>query len=85
MLLKAYTVFDSKAELFLPPFYEQSAGTAIRSFETAVNTPDHQFNKYPSDYTLFELGEYDQHTAGFNLHQAPVNLGLAITFLKETL
>lgn len=83
MPLKVCTVFDSKAALFLAPFYEQSVGTAVRSFETAVNTPDHQFNKYPSDYTLFELGEFDESAATFDLHDAPVNLGLAITYVKE--
>lgn len=82
MSLKMFTVYDSKADSFIQPFFSQSTGTAIREFSAACNKQDHQFSKYAGDYTLFELGEFNQDTAKFQLAQSPLNLGLAITFIE---
>ncbi len=84
MKLEAFSVYDSKAESYIQPFFSQTIGTALRDFEAAVNTQDHQFSKYGADYTIFHLGAFDQETATFNALPSPVNLGNALTFLKET-
>lgn len=78
MKLKMFTVFDSKAEAYLPPFYMQSTGQALRSFEDTCNDETHAFHKHPADYTLFELGVWDDENCQFSLHDANVNLGNAI-------
>lgn len=83
--MKIFTIYDSKAEAFISPFYERSTGLAIRAFEDACNTPEHQFNKYPEDYTLFELGEFNELTAGFELKDSPQSLGLAMLFIRPDL
>jgi len=83
MKLKAYTVYDSKAEAYLPPFFVQSRGLAIRSFTDAANSADHNFSRYASDFTLFELGEWDDSNSVFTPHPAPVSLGTAIEFIKR--
>ena len=67
MLLKVFTVFDSKAEAYLQPFYGKSKGEAIRSFIEAANDKQSQIGKYPEDFTLFDLGEFDDSTSRFNL------------------
>ncbi len=77
-------MFDSKAEAFIQPFFSQSTGTAIRSFESAANSGEHDFNIHAGDYTLFELGAFDQATAKFEILAAPLNLGTAITFIRST-
>ena len=41
------------------------------------------FSKYAEDYTLFELGEFDEATGQFSLHNTPVSLGKA-SELKAT-
>lgn len=83
MILQAFSIFDSKAEAFVQPFYSQTVGTAIRSFEQACNQVDHDFNKFAGDYTLFHLGEFDQHTGRFTELQTPTNLGLALTHITQ--
>lgn len=83
MNLKRFTIFDSKAEASLPPFYRISTGVALRDFEASCNDPNHDFSKYGGDYTLFELGSYDQATMMDVHHPAPINLGLALTFQKR--
>lgn len=77
-MLKIFTVFDSKAEAALAPFTTISTGTAVRSFEAAANEEGHDFKKYGADYTLFELGTFDEHTMKIELLPTPLNLGLAI-------
>ncbi len=85
MILKIYSVFDSKAEAFLQPFYQTTTGLAIRAFETAANEEGHNFQKYAGDYTLFELGEFEQDTGIFIILAAPHNLGTALTFINSDL
>lgn len=81
--VQVFSVHDSKAEAFIQPFYAPTVGVACRMFEQACNDETSDFNKYAGDYTLFHLGEFDQDSASFNIHQAPVNLGLAITFINQ--
>lgn len=83
MIQKMFTVFDSKAEAYLPPFFMNSKGVAIRSFSDTVNDPSSQFNKHPADFTLFELGEYNEQDATFKIHTAKISLGSANEFKKE--
>lgn len=77
-----FTVFDTAAGAFLDPFVAPSIEFAIRSFRQAVNTPEHQFNTFPEDYTLFCIGTFDAKTG--RLHpEDPKNLGIAITFINK--
>ncbi|AXL14677.1 nonstructural protein [Microviridae sp.] len=81
MILKAFAVHDSKAGAYLRPFFEISKGSAIRAISDAVNTPDHQFNRHAADFTLFEIGGYDDATG--DLTAVPhVNLGCLIEMLE---
>lgn len=84
MLLKMFTVYDSKVKAYLPPMFLQSTGAAIRSFEAAVNHTDHDFNKYAPDFTLFEIGEFDDQTCKVQLFTTPIPLGLAVEYKKQT-
>lgn len=71
MKLKVFSVYDSKAEAYLQPFFMPSRGSAIRAFTDSVNDPQTGFHKHAADYTLFELGEYEDSNAVFDLHQKP--------------
>lgn len=54
-----FSVFDQKAQAYLPPFFMHAEGMAIRSFGDCIEDPEHQFGKHPEDYTLYEIGEFD--------------------------
>lgn len=56
---KIFSIFDVKASAYLPPFYMPETAMAIRVFSDCVNSKDHQFGKHPGDYTLFEVGTWD--------------------------
>lgn len=84
MNLKTFSVYDQAAKAYLQPFFASSAGLALRMFAEAANTPDHNFNRYAADYTLFELGEFDQQDCKFTLHSVPENLGSALHHINNT-
>lgn len=82
MILKIFSVYDSKAEAYLPPFFVASKGAAIRMFSDACNDVGHNFFKHAEDYTLFELGEFDDLTGNIHVLKAHVCLGGALEFLR---
>lgn len=62
MIYKAYSVFDKAVGAFLPVFFVRSRGEALRSFSQAANDGQHQFAKNMGDYTLYEVGAFDDTT-----------------------
>lgn len=78
MQLVIFSVHDQKAEAFIQPFYAPNVAMAIRMFSTAANDPSTQFAQNPGDYTLFEIGRFDQDTGEILSAGTPINHGLAI-------
>lgn len=79
MKFKVFSVYDSKAEAFLPPFFLPAVGQAIRGFTDAAGNLEHPFGKHPADYTLFQIGSFDDSTGFVTCDAAHVNLGTALT------
>lgn len=83
MKLIAFSVYDSAAEAWLPPFFMRNKGEAIRSFASAANTNDHQFAKHADDYTLFEIGTFDDETGALATVGQVRSLGTALEYLEK--
>lgn len=83
MKLKIFSVYDAKAEAYMTPFFLQTKGQAIRGFMDLVSDKNTNVAKYPEDFTLFELGEYDDGRGSFVSHQTPISLGTALELKKE--
>lgn len=81
MKLKMFTIYDSKAFAYLPPFYLHKEEMAQRAFGECVNSKEHQFGKHPQDYTLFKVGVFDDETA-VCVTFAPESLGNGLEHLK---
>lgn len=77
-MIKVFAIFDAKAEAYLPPFFTGSAGLALRMFASAANDSEHKFAQYAADFTLFEMGSWDELTGLFKLYDAKINLGTAL-------
>jgi len=58
------------------------AGQATRSFEQEANNSDSMLAKYPADFTLFEIGLFDDQTGELAAHEQKVNLGMASAFKR---
>lgn len=82
MKLKVFTCYDCKVESYGNPFFMKTKGEAIRGFAEVSNDEKSQIAKYPEDFTLFELGEYDDSNGKFVLHSTPISIGKAIEFVK---
>lgn len=80
---EVFTVYDQKAEAYLPPFYFTTIGQALRAFADTVNDPTHAFFKHPEDYTLFHLGYYDDGNAKFDPLVTPSSMGTALEHLSK--
>jgi len=83
MKSKVFTVYDSKMETYMSPFLMLTKGQAIRSFTDAVGNSESQFCTHPEDYTLFEIGEWDDQEGCYTMHEAKISLGCAIEFREQ--
>lgn len=80
MKLKIFSIYDSQAAAFLPPFFLTNEAVARRHFYDSANDPNHMFCMHPNDYTLFMLGTWDDDNGFFDLLQVSINMGLATIF-----
>lgn len=74
MKIRLFSILDSKAKAYLPPQHQPSTEMMERLFIDACNDPKHPFSKHPEDYTLFELGEFDDDLCVIELHEAKIPL-----------
>lgn len=80
MILRALAIHDKKAELFSMPIFVQAVGQGVRSFADTVNDGKSEYARHPEDYTLFDIGSYDD-VKGQLVSIVPVSLGNGVTFV----
>jgi len=68
-MLKIFTVYDLKSRTYMKPFFATNTIEAMRSWMEICKDTNTQFYKYPDDFALFELGEFDPNNATFKLSQ----------------
>ena len=79
------SIYDNAAKAYLPPFVLPKIAMARRVFSDCINSPEHQFNKNPSDYTLFEIGLFDDNTGLIALlPQGPQKIVAGIELVIDT-
>ena len=81
MIHKVFSIYDSKIDAFMQPFFSQSKGAAVRALTDLLADKTHPIAKHPEDYTLFELSDWDDTTAFFTAHATPISIGLALEFI----
>lgn len=59
---KIYTIRDTKMGIYNQPVTSPNIAVITRDLQEIVNDDKHKFNKYPSDFELFEIGEYSKET-----------------------
>jgi len=84
MKLLVFSVYDAKAEAFMRPFFAPTRGLAIRSFRDGVNAGGEEpLAKHPEDYTLYEVGSFDEGSGELVSLEPRFSLGLASTFKEQ--
>lgn len=81
MIHKMYSVYDSKGDSYTPPFYDHAEGRALRTFADCCNDPEHQFGKHPEDYTLFDMGQFDD-TLGTITQDKIVSIAIGLSLVE---
>lgn len=82
MKLLAFSVFDAAAGIYNPPIFAATKGLALRGFIEAVNDSNSSLSKHLADYTLFQIGEYDDNT-GELTSTTPLSCGNALEYVDK--
>lgn len=82
---RAYSIRDTKAEIYNPPFYANTHGEAERELKqlTAADPQKSKIAAYPEDYDLFWIGEYDSATGKFKPLDAPQHIVKAVDLIRH--
>lgn len=72
MYYQAYSILDTKTGIHTPPMFFHHPAIAYRTVVASMNGTD--LGRYPADYVLLRVGEYDDQT-GRMMAAAPENLG----------
>lgn len=57
--MKIFAIYDSAVAAYLQPVFFRSAAEAMRALTPLVQDPKHHFCANAEDYSLFELGSWD--------------------------
>lgn len=80
MLLKIFSIRDDKAGYFNTPFFQRTTGEAERSLQQLVSDKNTLPGKYPEDYSLYEIGSYDDQTGLITAEDSPRHIVKAVQF-----
>lgn len=68
MILRAYTIYDSKSLQYHSPWFAVSDGAACRNFQDLANDLNTMVGRHPRDYSLWLCGTYDDNNGHFLPH-----------------
>lgn len=83
MIHKVYSIRDSKGEQYNPPFLQKTHGEAERSFKDLASKQDTFIHKYPEDYDLYFLGEFDDSSGKYQPLDAPQHMIKAVQLISQ--
>lgn len=75
-----YTIRDVKSNIFNTPFVQTHKIGALRQFEQLVRDPQSMISKYPADFQLYEIGEFNSQDGRISSHDVPVFIANATDF-----
>jgi len=71
MKLFMYSIFDAKSKLYSRPFYVINEQVAQRTAIDLVSDPGQPFSQHPEDFTMFEIGTFNDEDCKFDLLPSP--------------
>lgn len=81
--MKITAVRDVKSDTYLQPQFNRSLPDAMRSWEVVCNEGDSLVSRFPDDFYLHHLGDFDIATGVLTPLHHPVNLGSASDFKRK--
>lgn len=83
MIYSMFSVQDSKAGRFFPPYPAPNAGVGLRDFQDALRNSNSPMAKHPEDYALFEVGTWDDQLGKSTNLEVPKMLGTGNQFVAS--
>lgn len=80
--MKLFAVRDIKADSYGAPISVATRGLALRSFSDVCLDARSEIAKYPEDYSLHELGEYDPNSGVITPHPSPKHVASAVEMIS---
>ncbi len=71
-----FSLYDTKLEGFMRPFFLQTRAVAIRAIIDLAKNAQEEASKHPEDYCLYELGTFDDHSSEITQMLPPQRVGL---------
>lgn len=62
MYQRMFTIYDKKAAAYLPPFFMRTNAEAVRAVQSSANDPKSNLGRYPTDFQLIYVGDWDDLT-----------------------
>lgn len=82
-ILHVFSLHDSKVGSFGVPFFQASIGQAVRSVTELCSDPQSLISRYPGDFALFYLGQWDDLTGAYTPNIPPSHLGGGEQFMPS--
>lgn len=76
-----FAIYDSTVKAYGNPMCFRTVGEALRAWKQLANDARTQFNQYPLDYSMMEIGTYCPYTSD-TTKITPISHGLADQFLE---
>lgn len=76
--MKIFSIRDGKAECYYPPFFKKSMGEAERDFTELTRDEKSMVAKYPEDFDLYYLGDYNDLTGQIKPLDTPQHIVKAV-------
>ena len=81
--MKCFSVFDVKANMFGVPFFAVSVGVASRMFADLVVDSRSTIYRYPADFALYEIGDFNETSGLFTSLDRPNHVCNASEFVAN--
>jgi len=80
----AFSIYDSKAQAFMQPWFLPTEALALRAFADCVNDPEHNFGRHPEDYILHAVGAWSPESGTLTCPDSPTSIATGISvIIKE--
>lgn len=81
--MKMYSVYDKKGCLFSPPFSAPHNAAAVRMFVDLSGDSQSTINKFPDDFALYYLGDFNEEIGVFDGVSIPQHMHDAVEFMTR--
>jgi hypothetical protein len=77
LLLKAFTIYDAKTDVYSEPFFSPNKAAAMRmAYVQMQRDPQHPWVLFSSDYGIFEIGEFRVDTGVYTAYPGKESVAL---------